>query len=99
GRVGTGAVAGAVGGATMPVTEQGDYWSHKGAQAGLGMVGGGVATPVLGKLVDALAPRVAALAAKFSTSGQANLNARAGLEADQAIEQALREIGAKSEDM
>lgn len=98
-RIGTGMLAGAVGAATTPVTTEGDYWSNKAIQTGVGVLGGGVATPILGKLTDAIAPRIAALAAKFSTGQAEKLGARASLETDRAIEQALKEIGAKAEDM
>lgn len=99
GRAGAGSLAGAFGGATMPVTEQGDYWQRKGAQVGIGALGGGIAAPVLGKLTDALAPRVEALIAKFSRSKAELQGVRATMEADQAIEQALKDIGAKADDM
>jgi len=99
GRIGTGMVAGAVGGATTPVTTEGNYWENKAVQTGIGALGGGVATPLLGKLTDALAPRMEALAAKFSTTRNIAQNARAHADADAAIAQALKDIGAKSEDM
>lgn len=99
GRVGVGASAGAIGGGLQPVTEQGNFWQHKAAQTGVGALGGGVATPILGKLTDALAPRIEALAAKFSTTRNIAQNARAHAETDAAIEQSLKEIGAKAEDM
>lgn len=100
GRIGTGVVAGGAGGASNPVYgANGDYWAQKGAQTALGAVSGGIATPVLGKLTDALAPRIEALAARFSKDSTIALGARASMEADQAIEQALRDIGAKSQDI
>lgn len=99
GRVGTGVAAGAFGGVATPVTNGGDYWQQKGAQTALSAVTGGIATPILGKLTNALGPKIEALAAKYSTSQAEKLGARASLETDSAIEQALKEIGAKAEDI
>lgn len=52
GRVGTGMLAGAAGGAMTPVEDSQNYASSKAAQVGLGAALGGVTSPLLGKLGD-----------------------------------------------
>jgi hypothetical protein len=100
GRAAVGTAAGAVGGATTPVTDGvDDFWQKKAAQTGIGAVTGGVLTPVIGKLADAVAPKISSLIAKFSADKSVAANAKASMQADQAIEQALREIGAKADDI
>lgn len=97
-RAATGAGAGAVGGATSTVTGDGDYWQTKAAQTGLGAVAGGVATPLIGKFADAIATRLEALAAQFSPTKYAGMSANASSQADAAINQALKDIGANPGD-
>jgi hypothetical protein len=54
GRIGTGMLGGAAGGAATPVDMRNgqDFATAKAAQVGLGMATGGIATPVLGKVAD-----------------------------------------------
>lgn len=99
GRTGVGAGAGAVGGALTPVTSGDDYWQNKGAQVGVGAVAGGVLTPVVGKVVDAVAPKVSALLDRFSASRTQMTAAQASLETDRLIEQAMKEIGSASSEV
>lgn len=94
-----GGVTGTAGGLEQPVTDGGDFWTTKAMQAGVGLVTGGATSPVLGAVMDKLAPKVATLAAKFSPAAATAMNANAATATDQAIEQALKEVGAKSEDL
>lgn len=90
---GTGAAAGAVGGVLTPDESGGEnYWGKKAGQVALGGVTGGVVTPVLGKLTEAIAPRIQAFMDRLTKPE--TLGARASLQTDQAIELALREVGA-----
>lgn len=99
GRVGTGALGGSIGGVlTQPVNEGGegapDFLHQKIGQALTGAFGGALLTPALGKVADVLAPRIKALAAKFSDP--AALLSRAGDEAETAISQVMRDAGLDS---
>lgn len=100
GRIGTGAAAGAAGGASSTVTDGGkDYWGQKGAQIGVGTLAGGMLTPVLGKVTDAIAPRLEQAINRFSSNRAQMAGARASMEADTVIEQALRDVGANADDL
>lgn len=90
----TGAVIGGAGGALTPVTntEGSSFGEQKAAQVGLGAVTGAALTPVLSKVTEAVAPRIAAwFESRFRPE---QLGAKASLETDQAIQAAFREIGA-----
>lgn len=97
-RVLTGAGAGAVGGAMSPVEDGGNFAEKKAAQIGVGALAGGVATPILGKLADALAPRIEALVARFNPDKTIAMNATASMQADDAINKAFKEIGANPDE-
>jgi len=102
GRIATGAAAGAVGGGMQPVTNvtpEAPFWEQKAGQMGVGAVAGGVASPVLGKLTDALAPRVRAFVDKATFRNAEIGNTRAWSEAEFMIRSALREIGASIDDV
>lgn len=91
---GTGAVAGGVGGLETPVTdptEQANFGSTKAIQSGIGAVTGAALTPAIGKLVEALAPKVAA--AVESRVRPDVQGARASVMTDQMISQALKDVG------
>lgn len=97
GRIGAGAVGGAVGGLMQPVTEATgtedapSFAALKTGQALSGAVGGAVLGPVLGKLGDVLAPRVKAIMSRLG-GGQAAM-AQAQRETDEAVIQALNDAG------
>jgi hypothetical protein len=97
---GTGAIAakgaalGGVSAAANPVMErekQGDYWANKGLETGIGAVTGGIATPLMGKLGEAIA-------ARLPRGGGTNA-ARASLETDRVLREALAEVGQKIDDL
>lgn len=84
---GKGAVLGAAGAASAPIMErakQKDYWENKGAETGIGAVMGGVATPILGKLGQAIAERL--------PRGGIGNNAIASQQTDTIIADALKEV-------
>lgn len=92
-QAGKGAALGAAGAATAPVMErkgQENYWETKGAETALGAVTGGVATPILGKLGEAIVRRL--------PKGEVDM-ARASLQTDEVIATALKDIGQKIEDI
>lgn len=92
--VAKGAALGGVSAAANPVMErekQGDYWANKGLETGIGAVTGGVATPLMGKLGEAIA-------ARLPRGGQANA-AQASLETDRVLREALAEVGQKIDDL
>lgn len=88
GRAASGAAAGAVGGATTPDYSGGnDYWTNQAVKTGAGAAGGAVLTPMVGKIADAIAPKVSALLA-----GAQKLGSLATLRTDEAITKALQEL-------
>ena len=93
GRVATGAVAGGIGGGLQPVTNtsEASFGMQKAGQVGVGALGGAAATPLFGKAIDLVAPRIKAIQARFMDPTLQN--ARASAEADAAIVSALREVG------
>ena len=94
GRALQGGVSGALGGlASTPVSDTTDmsYGAQKVGQAVAGAAGGAIATPVLGKVIDVVAPRLKALQARF-TDPEA-LSARASFETDQAIRRVFIDMG------
>jgi hypothetical protein len=94
---GRGAVAGAAGGAMQPVTgEPENFWGTKVAQAGIGAATSAVATPALGKLTQAIVPRINAL---IDRVGGRSAQQSASAQVDQIIAQALKEIGQKTDDL
>jgi hypothetical protein len=93
GRAGQGAVAGLFGGvAATPVTDTTDlsFGMQKLGQGVAGAAGGAIATPVLGKVIDLVAPRIKALQA--SITNPEILGARASLETDQAMRRVFAEM-------
>lgn len=93
GRAGQGAVAGMLGGvAATPVTDTADlsFGMQKLGQGVAGAAGGAIATPVLGKVIDLVAPRIKALQA--SITNPEILGARASLETDQAMRRVFAEM-------
>lgn len=98
GRTVTGATVGGAGGATMPVTEDGNFAERKAAQIGVGTLTGGILSPLLGKVVDAVAPRINSIVDRF-TGKSAQSSAMAAQQADEAIFKALEEVGARIEDI
>lgn len=93
GRAAAGTAIGAVGGAINPVMEGKDYWGDKAAQVGTSAALGGVAAPLVGKLADALVPKVNSLIERFKNTSP-NLQ-----QIDTLIKQGLDEIGARQENM
>lgn len=90
---GKGAAIGAVGAATNPVmnrNSQGNYWETKAADTAIGALTGGALSPVLGKLGEAIVRRL--------PKGEAGM-ARASLQTDQILREALAEIGQKIDDI
>lgn len=99
--VGTGAGLGVLGGITTPVLDergQQDFAASKGAQVGLGAVTGAIMTPVLGKALEAAAPYVQRAINSMTGVSQVNA-ARASLETDNIIRQAMADIGQKIDDL
>ena len=98
---GTGLGLGALGGLTTPVTEekeQQDFGTTKSAQVGLGAVTGAVLTPVIGKTLQAVAPMVERAIVRLTGRGEITA-ARASLETDTILKQALQEIGQTVDDL
>jgi len=93
------AKAGAAAGATQTVedTDTG-YWGKKGVQTGLGSVTAAGTAPLLNKVTQAVLPKLNAVIAKFTEAGAVQ-GARASLETDQLIAQALKEVGQNAEDL
>jgi len=90
---GKGAAIGAAGAATAPVLDrksQGNFWETKAADTALGAVTGGVATPILGKLGEAIIRRL--------PKGEIDL-ARNSLQTDQILTKALNDLGQRIEDI
>lgn len=92
-RVVSGGLSGMLGGASQPVTDTSEatFAAQKIGQAGVGALAGAAATPVLGKVIDLVAPRIKAIQARFMDPTLQH--ARASVEADAAIAAALREAG------
>ena len=92
-QAGKGAALGAAGAATAPVMErkgQENYWETKGAETALGAVTGGVATPLLGKLGEAIVRRM--------PKGEVE-TVRASVQTDQVLRDALKDLGQTIEDI
>lgn len=68
GRVGVGALSGAGFGAMQPVTE-GDYWTEKAKQAGLGVAAGGALPVITGGVARAIKPNTRPAAQKMLDEG------------------------------
>jgi hypothetical protein len=95
GRAGAGALSGAVGGMLNPVSDTtGDvgFGAQKVGQMGVGALGGGVASPILGKLTDLAAPPIKALATRLFTDPQ-KLATQASTQANDAIDDVVRQLG------
>jgi hypothetical protein len=89
GRALQGARAGAVGAALAPVVGADEsFTAEKLMQAGAGAVGGGVLTPVVGKVADKITNRFARATQNPEIAG-----ARASLAADEAVKKVLAETG------
>jgi hypothetical protein len=93
-RAKTGAIGGVVGGLMTPVfnTDETSFGMQKAGQVLAGGVGGGVASPVLGKVIDKLAPLAKRITASFA-SGDA-ISRQASGQVDDAISAVLAESGA-----
>lgn len=93
GRSAQGAVSGITGGLATPVTDTSEtsFGMQKVGQAGTGALGGAIFAPVIGKAVDLLSPVVKKIIAKFQDPQI--LMARASMEADNAINSVLSEMG------
>lgn len=88
GMAGQGAKVGAVGGALQPVdNSDGDFWTNKAAQAGMGAVMGGALAPAMGKAGEALARRI-----NPASTG-------AGVDVDSVIARALGNMGQGLDDV
>lgn len=89
-----GAALGGVSAAANPVMErekQSDYWANKGLETAVGTVTGGIATPLMGKLGEAIA-------ARLPRGGETNA-ARASLETDRVLREALADVGQRIDDL
>ncbi len=84
GRAGQGALAGAGSAALQPVANAENFWQEKAGQAVGGAVTGGILTPILGKIGDAVVRR-------FGKAAAAN--------PDAAIAQSLKDIGQTIDDI
>jgi len=100
GRAATGFMGGTAGASLSPVNTSGgqDVASVTAAQSVTGGVAGGLLGPVLGLVVDKVAPKVLSLIDRFKGNAEIT-GARASLEADTLIINALREVGAKADDL
>lgn len=90
----TGGAAGAIGGLETPVTDpkdQENFAAAKVGQGGTGAAVGAAMTPILGKIVEGVAPKVAALLEQKLRPEQ--MNARASMMTDEVISAALKEVG------
>jgi hypothetical protein len=92
GRVGSGMVGGLLGGLSQPVTDTSEtsFAMQKAGQGGVGMLAGGVVTPIAGKVADVLAPKVKALSARLMPSEQ--FDSLVETEASQAIKRVMAEM-------
>lgn len=93
-RVKAGAAGGAVGGLMTPVenTDETSFGMQKTGQVLAGTVGGAVASPIIGKVFDKLAPLGARIAAAFK--GGDVLSRQAQSQVDEAINAVVTESGA-----
>lgn len=88
GRTAQGAALGAAGGALTPV-EEGGFGSEKAKQIGFGALAGGVATPLIGKVVDRIGARTAQeFHQAFPPASQ-----QITQEADDAVSKVVRDAG------
>tara|TARA_R110000868_G_scaffold176513_3_gene414230 strand:- start:419 stop:2602 length:2184 start_codon:yes stop_codon:yes gene_type:complete len=97
----TGTFTGAVGSALNPITderEQNEFLKNKAIQTGVGAAVGAVATPVISKVIQAVAPYVERVINKITGTSQVAVE-RAGLEADRILTNALRDVGHSIDDM
>ena len=95
GRIGTGALGGGIGGLMTPVSDtEGDvgFAAQKTGQVGVGALGGAVASPLLGKIADVVAPPLKALATRMF-SDPAKLASRAAIEASDAVDSVVKQLG------
>lgn len=98
GRAFQGGVGGLLGGvAATPVTNTADvsFGMQKVGQGVAGAVGGAIASPVLGKVIDLVAPRIKALQA--SMTNPEILGARASMETDDALRRVFADMGVDQE--
>jgi hypothetical protein len=93
-RAKTGAIGGVVGGLMTPVfnTDETSFGMQKTGQVLAGGVGGGIASPVLGKMIDGLAPIGKRIAASFASGD--TISRQASGQVDDAISAVLTESGA-----
>lgn len=100
GRAAEGAITGGIGAAALSpvnVSQDESFAGAKALQTALGAGAGGVAAPVIGKTLDAVAPRLAALIQRWKNPEI--LGARASLNADQLIAEAMQDAGQKMSDL
>jgi len=92
GRVGVGALGGALGGLSQPVTDTSEtsFGMQKVGQAGVGALAGSVIQPVAGKAVDLLAPKVKAIAARLMPGDK--MAEAVNRQADSAVQQVIAEL-------
>jgi hypothetical protein len=95
-----GGVIGAAGGAMQPVTGgEENFWTTKAVQSGVGALSGAMMTPAVARVTEAILPKLNSAIAMFSFGGREAQGARASLETDQIIAQALKEIGQSADDL
>lgn len=92
-RVAQGIGFGGAGAATTPIADTDNgFWAQKGAQTAIGAATGGITTPVLNKLGEAVARRV-------QSSNQAVTAERTVSETNRIISEALKEVGQTINDL
>lgn len=97
----TGAAMGATGAALTPVADeksQKDFLETKASQVGTGAVVGAVATPILGKVLQAAAPYVERIVNRVAGQSETTRIA-AALETDNVIAKALKDVGQTIQDI
>ena len=92
-RAALGLTTGGFGGLMQPVTDTSEtsFGMQKAGQIGVAALAGGTFVPILGKVVDKVMPRLAAIYDRFKDPVKASV--RASIEADDAISKALKEAG------
>ena len=92
GRVGSGLLAGGVGGAIQPVTDTSEtsFGMQKLGQTAVGAASGAILTPVMGKVMDIAAPRVKSLLTRMMPSDK--FDDVVSLETQRAVRQVMGEM-------
>lgn len=95
GRVGLGASLGAAGGASEPVLDTSEgYWGNKAKQIGAASAVGAVATPIFGKVADAIVRKLPMSAADVQVTG-----VKASMMADNVVADAVQQTGQSINDI